>query len=57
MCDAGNYRVECQADDTVLLRMKGGMNIGDGPQGPDASRRLPDGRVDRLVARPMDACH
>jgi hypothetical protein len=37
--------------------MTGGMNIGDGPQGPDASRRLPDGRVDRLVARPMDACH
>ena len=56
MCDAGNYRVERQADDTVLLRMTGGLNIGGGPQGAGANRRLPDGRVYRLVARPMDAC-
>jgi hypothetical protein len=56
VCDAGNYRVERQADGSVLLRMTGGLNIGGGPQGADANRRLPDGRVYRLVARPMEAC-
>jgi hypothetical protein len=56
MCDAGNYRVERRADDTVLLRMTGGLNLSGGPQGAHASRRLPDGRVYRLVAEPMDAC-
>jgi len=56
VCDAGNYRVERQANDTVLLRMTGGLNLGGGPQGADASRRLPDGHVYRLVASPMDAC-
>jgi len=56
VCDAGNYRVERQADGTVLLRMTGGLNIGGGPQGAAANRRLPDGHVYRLVASPMDAC-
>jgi len=56
VCDAGNYRVERQADATVLLRMTGGLNVGGGPQGADASRRLPDGHVYRLVASTIDAC-
>jgi hypothetical protein len=56
VCDAGNYRVERQADGTVLLRMTGGMYIGGGPHG-SANRHLPDGHVYRLVASPMAACH
>jgi hypothetical protein len=57
VCDAGNYRVERQADGTVLLRMTGGMNIGGGSASDHASRRLPDGHVYRLAASPMAACH
>jgi hypothetical protein len=49
-CDAGNYKVERQSDGTVLLRMTGGLNVGGGTD--NASRRLPDGHVYRLVARP-----
>ena len=55
ICDANNYKVERQADGTVLLRMTGGMNIGGGIDN-DANRRLPDGHVYRLAARPMSAC-
>jgi hypothetical protein len=54
VCDAGNYRVERQADGTVLLRMTGGLNVGGGSG--HANRRLPDGHVYRLVASPMAAC-
>jgi len=53
-CDAGNYKVERQSDGTVLLRMTGGLNVGGGPD--NASRRLPDGHVYRLVASPMSSC-
>jgi hypothetical protein len=54
LCDAGNYEVERQADGAVLLRMTGGLNVGGGTG--NASRRLPDGHVYRLVASPMGAC-
>jgi hypothetical protein len=56
ICDAGNYKVERQADGTVLLRMTGGMNVGGDTEGAYASRRLPDGHVYRLTAGPMSAC-
>jgi hypothetical protein len=56
VCDANNYRVERQADGTVLLRMTGGLYIGGGSYG-SANRHLPDGHVYRLVASPMEACH
>ncbi len=56
LCDANNYKVERQADGTVLLRMTGGMYVGGGPYGENADRRLPDGHVFRLVASPMGAC-
>ena len=55
VCDANNYKVERQADGTVLLRMTGGMFIGGGSYG-GANRHLPDGHVYRLVAGPMNAC-
>jgi hypothetical protein len=54
VCDANNYKVEREANGTVLLRMTGGMYIGASYGG--ANRHLPDGHVYRLVARPMDAC-
>ena len=54
ICDANNYKVERQADGTVLLRMTGGMYVG-GSYGT-ADRRLPDGHVYRLTASPMSAC-
>jgi hypothetical protein len=56
VCDANNYRVEREADGTVRLRMTGGMYIGGGPYGANASRHLPDGHVYRLTASPMAAC-
>jgi hypothetical protein len=56
ICDANNYKVERQADGTVLLRMTGGMNVGGDTEGAYASRRLPDGHVYRLAAGPMSAC-
>jgi hypothetical protein len=56
ICDAGNYRVERQADGAVLLRMTGGLYIGGGGYRENASRHLPDGHVYRLVASPMEAC-
>jgi hypothetical protein len=56
LCDANNYKVERQADGTVLLRMTGGLYIGGGSYGENANRHLPDGHVYRLVASPMAAC-
>jgi hypothetical protein len=56
ICDAGNYKVERQADGSVLLRMTGGMNVGGDTDSAYASRRLPDGHVYRLAAGPMSAC-
>jgi hypothetical protein len=56
ICDAGNYKVERQADGTVLLRMTGGMNVGGDTEGTYSSRRLPDRHVYRLAAGPMSAC-
>jgi hypothetical protein len=56
VCDASNYRVERQADGTVLLRMTGGMYIGGGTERDYANRHLPDGHVYRLVASPMGSC-
>jgi hypothetical protein len=55
VCDANNYKVEREADGTVLLRMTGGMYIGGGSYG-GANRHLPDGHVYRLVGSPMAAC-
>jgi hypothetical protein len=56
VCDASNYKVERQADGTVLLRMTGGLYVGGGVGSDSANRHLPDGRVYRLVAGPMAAC-
>jgi hypothetical protein len=56
LCDAGNYRVEREADGSVLLKMTGGVNVGGGEYGSSNSRRLPDGRVYRLSAKDMSAC-
>jgi hypothetical protein len=56
VCDANNYKVERQADGTVLLRMTGGMYIGGGTYLENANRHLPDGHVYRLVASPMGSC-
>jgi hypothetical protein len=56
VCDANNYKVERQADGTVLLRMTGGMYIGGGSYGENANRHLPDGHVYHLAASPMAAC-
>ena len=57
VCDANNYKVERQADGTVLLRMTGGLYIGGGTYRNNSDRHLPDGHVYRLVASPMAACH
>jgi hypothetical protein len=56
VCDAGNYRIEREADGSVLLKMTGGLNVGGGDYGSSNSRRLPDGRVYRLSAKDMSAC-
>jgi hypothetical protein len=56
LCDANNYKVERQADGSVLLRMTGGMYIGGGTGSDGADRHLPDGHVYRLKASPMSAC-
>ena len=56
ICDANNYKVERQADGTVLLRMTGGLYIGGGPHLAGANRHLPDGHVYRLSAKEMSAC-
>jgi hypothetical protein len=56
VCDANNYKVERQADGTVLLRMTGGLYIGGGTYLDSATRHLPDGHVYRLVASPVDSC-
>lgn len=56
VCDANNYKVERQADGTVLLRMTGGMNVGAAAYDDKADRRLPDRHVYRLTASPMGAC-
>lgn len=56
LCDANNYKVERQADGTVLLRMTGGLYVGGGTYRDNAARHLPDGHVYRLVASPMSAC-
>jgi hypothetical protein len=56
VCDANNYRVERQADGSVLLRMTGGLYIGGGPYPENPNRHLPDGHVYRLAASPMSAC-
>jgi hypothetical protein len=56
VCDAGNYRVERQADGTVLLRMTGGLYVGGGTYPETPNRHLPDRHVYRLVASPMAAC-
>jgi hypothetical protein len=55
LCDAGNYQVVRAANGAVLLRMTGGLYVG--AEYGAANRRLPDGRVYRLVARAMSACH
>ena len=55
-CDAGNYKVERQADGTVLLRMTDGLYVGGGTYRSNATRHLPDRHVYRLVAGPMSAC-
>jgi hypothetical protein len=55
-CDANNYKVERQADGTVLLRMTGGLYVGDGTYGDNANRHLPDRQVYRLAASPMGSC-
>jgi hypothetical protein len=56
ICDANNYKVERQADGSVLLRMTGGMYVGGGSYRGTADRRLPDGHVYRLTTSPMSAC-
>jgi hypothetical protein len=56
VCDAGNYKVERQADGAVLLRMTGGLYIGGGTYRENATRHLPDGHIYRLTASPMSAC-
>ena len=56
VCDAGNYKVERQADGTVLLRMTGGMYVGGGAYRENADRQLPDGHVYRLAASPSGSC-
>jgi hypothetical protein len=56
VCDASNYKVERQADGTVLLRMTGGLYVGGGTERDNATRHLPDGHVYRLVASPMGSC-
>jgi hypothetical protein len=56
VCDANNYKVERQADGTVLLRMTGGMYVGGSSYSATADRRLPDRHVYRLTASPMSAC-
>ena len=56
LCDANNYKVERQADGTVLLRMTGGLYVGGGVGSDSANRHLPDGRIYRLVASPVAAC-
>lgn len=40
-CDAGNYKVERQADGTVLLRMTGGMYVGGGAYRANANDSCP----------------
>jgi hypothetical protein len=56
VCDAGNYRIEREADGSALLKMTGGVTVGGGEYGSSNSRRLPDGRVYRLSAKDMSAC-
>src|SRR5262249_10519782 len=56
VCDAGNYRVERQADGAVLLRMTGGMVVGGGDYRGSANRQLPDGQVFRLTANTNGVC-
>jgi hypothetical protein len=56
VCDAGNYRVERQADGSVLLKITGGINVGGGEYRSGTSRPLPDGHVYRLSAKEMSAC-
>jgi hypothetical protein len=57
LCDANNYKVEREANGSVLLRMTGGLYIGGGSYPEGANRHLPDGHVYRLTASPMSACH
>jgi hypothetical protein len=56
VCDANNYKVERQADGTVLLRMTGGLYVGAAAYDDKANRHLPDRHVYRLTASPMGAC-
>jgi len=56
LCDANNYKVERQADGTVLLRMTGGLFVGAGTELNYATRHLPDGHVYRLMASPTASC-
>jgi hypothetical protein len=56
LCDANNYKVERQADGTVLLRMTGGLYVGASTYDDKANRHLPDRHVYRLAASPMSAC-
>jgi hypothetical protein len=55
-CDAGNFRVERQAGNAVLLRMTGGITVSGDPERPNQNRRLPDTAVYRLFASLMEAC-
>lgn len=56
VCDAGNWRVERQADGSVLLRMTGGMHVGGGDYRGGSDRQLPDGLVWRLTASATGSC-
>ena len=56
LCDANNYKVERQADGTVVLRMTGGLYVGGGSYPANSPRHLPDGHIYRLVASPVAAC-
>ena len=56
VCDANNYKVERQADGTILLRMTGGLYVGGGAGSDSTTRHLPDGHVYRLTAGPMGSC-
>lgn len=56
VCDAGNYRIERQADGAVLLRMTGGMVVGGGDYRGGPNRQVPDGQVFRLTASANGSC-
>jgi hypothetical protein len=56
LCDANNYKVERQADGSVLLRMTGGLYVGAAAYDNKPNRHLPNRHVYHLTAGPMGAC-